>query len=149
MKLKKLEDYVELPVADSTGCYQGLYQISSANTNLTGDGQAAALRAGVDMMAFEFNQTLPAAVWPPMLAGNRMPFGLLIWWDARMYNSKGERFIAKWDPVDMEHTTRALLSRAIFHEIHEGRTGPHGGIYVSVTHQPKSYIEEKLKELGG
>lgn len=24
MKLKKLEDYVELPVADGTGCYQGL-----------------------------------------------------------------------------------------------------------------------------
>ncbi len=131
----------------ATGGYQGLYPISLANTNLTGDGQAMALRAGVDMMDFEFTQTLPAAVWPPILAGKYLPFTLIMEWGARMYNSEGERFITKWDPVKMEHTSRAMLSRSIFHEIRAGKTGPHGGIYVSVAHQPRSYIVEKLKEM--
>ena len=35
--------------------------------------------------------------------------------------------------------------RAIFHEIKEGRASPHGGVYTSVTHQPESFIKEKLR----
>lgn len=130
----------------ATGGYQGLYKITTANRNLTGDGQAMALRAGVDMMDFEFIQTLPAAVWPPQISGNQLPFLLLIDWDGHMYNSENERFLTKWDPVKMEHSTRAILSRAISHEIREGRSSPHGGVYTSVTHKSRSFIEEKLKE---
>ncbi|MFC2003195.1 FAD-binding protein [Chloroflexota bacterium] len=130
----------------ATGGYQGLYKVTSANPNLTGDGQGMALRAGVDMMDFEFIQTLPGALWPPQMHGSLLPFSLLIDWDAHMYNSENERFLAKWDPVKMERSTRAILSRAIFHEIKEGRASPHGGIYTSVTHKPKSFIEGKLRE---
>lgn len=130
----------------ATGGYQGLYGVSTANPNLTGDGQAVALRAGVDMMDFEFAQTLPTALWPPILAGDLLPFHLVMDWDARMYNSNNERFMSKWDPVKMEHSTRAVISRAIFHEIKDGKASPHGGVYTSVTHKPASFIEERLKE---
>lgn len=130
----------------ATGGYQGLYKVTTANHNLTGDGQGIALRAGVDMMDFEFNQTLPAALWPPQLSGNLVPFLLVLEWDGHMYNSKDERFLAKWDPEKIEHSTRAIISRAIFHEIKEGRASPHGGIYTGVTHKDKSFIEEKFKE---
>lgn len=130
----------------ATGGYQGLHKVTTANPNLTGDGQGVALRAEVDMMDFEFNQTLPAALWPPEIAGLTLPFTLIVNLDARMYNSNNERFLAKWDPERMEHSTRAILSRAIFHEIKDGRTSPHGGIYTAVTHHPKSFIKEKLKE---
>ncbi|MFH1003519.1 MAG: FAD-binding protein, partial [Chloroflexota bacterium] len=116
----------------------------------------------VDMMDFEFNQTLPCAIWPPALVGDIVPFHLL-WdeaWDGRMYNKNNERFIQKWDPVKMERTTRAFISRSIFHEIKEGRATPHGGVYTGVTHLPKEKQEEligkwsrtpafiKLKEFG-
>ncbi len=126
----------------STGGYQGLYRVTTANPNLTGDGQAIALRAGVDMMDFEFNQTLPVALWPPEIVGKGLPFGMIAQWDGRMYNSNNERFMSKWDPVKMERSTRAIISRAIFHEIKEGKVSPHGGIYVGITHQPVDFIEK-------
>lgn len=130
----------------ATGGYQGVYQVTTSNPNLSGDGQAMALRAGVDVMDFEFNQTLPSALWPLEIAGTLIPFRLLVEWDGRMYNRDNERFMSKWDPVKMERSTRAIISRAIFHEIKEGRASPHGGVYTSVTHQPESFIQEKLKE---
>lgn len=130
----------------ATGGYQGLYRVSTANLNLTGDGQAMALRAGADMMDFEFNQTLPSALWPPELAGTMLPFNLILEWDARMYNSKNERFMSKWDPVKMERSTRSLISRGIFHEIKEGRESPHGGVYVSVAHHSPEFIGERLRQ---
>ncbi len=132
----------------ATGGYQGLYRISTASPNLTGDGQAAALRAGADMMDFEFNQTLPAALWPPELAGSIVPFHLIMDWGGRMYNSDNERFLSKWDPEKMEHSTRAVLSRAIFHEIKAGKMSPHGGIYVKVDHHPPEFIREKFRQEG-
>ncbi|MFH0914016.1 MAG: FAD-binding protein [Chloroflexota bacterium] len=130
----------------ATGGYEGLYPVTTGNPQITGDGQAMALRAGVDLMDFEFNQTLPSCIWPPAMIGDILPFHLL-WdeaWDGRMYNSKGERFISKWDPVKMEHTTRAYISRSIFHEIKEGRASPHGGVYTSVAHLPKDFLEEYI-----
>ena len=98
------------------------------------------------MMDFEFNQTLPSALWPPYISGNLMPFRVIIDWDGNMYNSDGERFMAKWDPVKMERSTRAIISRAIFHEIKKGKTSPHGGIYTGATHKPKSFVAAKIKE---
>jgi succinate dehydrogenase/fumarate reductase flavoprotein subunit len=130
----------------ATGGYQGLYKVSTADVNLTGDGHGMALRAGVDMMDFEFNQTLPSALWPPELAGTLLPFCLIMDWDARMYNSKQERFMSKWDPVKMERSTRSLISRGIFHEIKEGRGSPHGGVYVSVAHHTESFLKMRFKE---
>ena len=130
----------------ATGGYQGLYKVTTANPHLTGDGQAIALRAGVDMMDFEFNQTLPVALWPPAIAGSLLPFGMILW-DGHMYNSNNERFMMKWDPVKMEHTTRAVISRAIFHEINAGKASTHGGIYVGITHQPENLIEEQLEKM--
>jgi succinate dehydrogenase/fumarate reductase flavoprotein subunit len=132
----------------ATGGYLGLYPISTGNTNLTGDGQAIALRAGADMMDFEFNQTLPSALWPPEIAGALLPFNLIMEWDAHMYNSKNERFMEKWDPVKMERSTRSLISRGIFHEIKEGRKSPHGGVFVSAAHNSADFIEEKFRQWG-
>ncbi|MDP6180539.1 MAG: FAD-binding protein, partial [Desulfatiglandales bacterium] len=59
-----------------------------------------------------------------------------------------ERFMAKWDPVRMERSTRSLISRSIFHEIKEGRASPRGGVYVSATHNPPGFMRERLKEWG-
>ena len=130
----------------ATGGYQGLYKVSTANANLTGDGHAMALRAGVDMMDFEFNQTLPSAIWPPEIAGSLLPFCMIMEWDARMYNGQQERFMSKWDPAKMERSTRSLISRGIFHEIKEGNASSHGGVFVSVSHQSKSFLDEKIGE---
>ncbi|MFH1003222.1 MAG: FAD-binding protein, partial [Chloroflexota bacterium] len=94
----------------ATGGYQGLYNFTTANPNLTGDGQAMALRAGADMTDFEFNQTLPCAIWPPQLAGDILPFDLILHYGGRMYNSDNERIISKWDPVNMERSSRAIIS---------------------------------------
>ena len=128
----------------ATGGYQGLYRVCTGSANLTGDGHAMALRAGVDMMDFEFNQTLPSAIWPPEIAGSQLPFSMIMDWDARMYNGAQERFMSKWDSGKMERSTRSLISRGIFHEIKEGRSSPHGGVYVSVAHQSRAYVEDRI-----
>jgi succinate dehydrogenase / fumarate reductase flavoprotein subunit len=130
----------------ATGGYQGVFKVTTATPKLTGDGQAMALRAGVDMMDFEFNQTLPCAIWPPALAGDQIPFILATEWDAHLLNNDGERFLSKWDPIKMEHSTRAVLSRGIYHEIKNGKASPHGGVYTSVAHIPADIIAEKLSE---
>lgn len=132
----------------ASGGYHGLYPVTTGNHNLTGDGQAMAFRAGVEMMNFEFLQTLPCLVWPPALAGDIMPFHLISdkSWSGRLYNSDNERFMEKWDSVNMERTTRAMLSRGISHEIAAGKGSPHGGVYLGVNHLPKEVIEENSKK---
>ena len=130
----------------ATGGYQGLYRDTTASAQLTGDGHALALRAGVDVMDFEFNQTLPIALHPPAIAGSTLPFRLLMDWDARLCNAQGERIMARWDPERMEASTRALLSRAIYHEIRQGRGTPHGGVYTSVSHHSPDVLAAKLKK---
>ncbi len=131
----------------ATGGYHGIYKSGTGNPNLSGDGQAIALRAGVDMMDFEFAQTLPVVIWPPAAEGDKIPFDMIMDWDARLYNSEGERFLAKWEPERMEKSTRAIISRAIFHEVAEGRGSPHGGVYLNVSHNDPEFIEKKLAEV--
>ena len=47
----------------------------------------------------------------------------------------------KWDPKNMEFTTRDFLSIAIMTEVIEGRGSPAGGVYLSFAHLPKNLIE--------
>lgn len=130
----------------ATGGYEGLYRNVTSSPQLTGDGQAMAIRAGADMVDFEFNQLIPTAVWPPTLAGERLPYSLLSSWEARLYNNEAERFMAKWDHWSMERATRAMISRAILHEIEAGRGSSHGGVYCSVSHLSEITFRQKIKD---
>lgn len=84
----------------------------------TGDGAAAAFRAGAQMRNAE---QVWATVGPARMAspGLHVIFGS----GAIMVNARGERFMEKYNPALLEEARRFELARAILHEWREGR-GP-------------------------
>jgi succinate dehydrogenase/fumarate reductase flavoprotein subunit len=129
----------------ATGGGHNVYAYTTGPEDLTGDGQAMALRCGAALMNMEMTQFIPTTIInPPMARGNLFPFllgpndGLHYW----LLNKKGERFMARWDQVRMERSTRDLLSIGIMTEILEGRGGPEGGVYYSLAHLPKNLVED-------
>ena len=128
----------------ATGGAMRVYPITTAPEELTGDGIVMAYEAGAELVDMEFPLFLPACLyWPESMSGVDFPYifssgGVGGWW----LNRFGERFMKKWDPVRMEMgTTRDVASIAQHAEILAGRGGPHGGIWVSLKHQPAEIID--------
>src|SRR5581483_1885018 len=99
-------------VVMATGGAHNVFEYNTGPEELTGDGQAMALRAGAELLNMEMMQFLPTTiVTPPLARGNLFPFllgpqnALRVW----LLNKYGERFMARWDPERMECSTRDLL----------------------------------------
>jgi succinate dehydrogenase/fumarate reductase flavoprotein subunit len=129
----------------ATGGGHNVYAYTTGPEDLTGDGQAMALRAGASLINMEMTQFIPTTIIdPPMARGNLFPFllgpqnGLRFW----LLNKYGERFMARWDAARMEHSTRDMLSIGIATEVLEGRGGPSGGVYYSLRHLPSNLVED-------
>jgi succinate dehydrogenase/fumarate reductase flavoprotein subunit len=73
-----------------------------------------------------------------------VPFKLLLYFNGRMYNNQGERFMSAGLDQDGAQHAR-YISRGIYHEIREGR-GSARGTYTSAAHESRSFIEAHLKE---
>ncbi len=126
----------------ATGGGQTVYPVYTASEELSGDGQAMALRAGAELVDMEMIQFHPYDfVYPPAWVGMGFPFTFSRDLEVWLLNRRGERFMQKWDPQRMEHSTRDVLSIAIMNEIVEGRGSPHGGAYMSVAHLPPALID--------
>ena len=65
----------------------------------------------------------------------------------RLYNAVGERYMERYDPVRLELSTRDRVALANYTEIVQGRGGPHGGVFLDITHRGKDYICEKLPRM--
>lgn len=132
----------------ATGGAMMIYPLQTAPEELTGDGHSLALRAGAELIDMEMVQFLPCVLMdPPIWRGIQFPWvlgpqsGVRAW----LLNRFGERFMARWDPVNMEFTTRDLISIACMKEIVEGRGGPNDGVYVSWAHLPSNIIDFAAK----
>jgi succinate dehydrogenase / fumarate reductase flavoprotein subunit len=131
----------------STGGSGRIYSVTSNSWEGTADGQALALEAGAELIDMEFIQFHPTGmVWP------RSVRGLLVTEAVRseggiLTNSKGERFMERYDPERMELSTRDIVARAIHAEVAEGRGSPHGGAFLSISHKPAGFIMKKLPSM--
>src|SRR5262247_3558923 len=109
--------YAGATILATGGCGE-VYAQTTNVTGITGDGMAMALRAGIELVDMEFVQYYPVVLrWPVtrLLASPTLfPLG------ARLYNTRGERFMANL-PQGTENVTRDIRSRAIFQEIAAGR----------------------------
>lgn len=129
-----------------SGGAMGLYPYITAPDGLTGDGMAAALRAGAEVVDMEFPMFLPYSILNPRIVrGVTFTHDLAMTLDTRALNREGSRFMNNWDPVRMEHTTRDINAAAAGYEIFEGRGSSGGGIYLSLTHIPRNIIEYSAK----
>lgn len=119
-----------------------LYPHTTAPEELTGDGLAMAYRAGAELAEMEFPMFLPyCLITPSAVDGVDFSYNLSAYVEAYALNRIGQRYMAKWDPVRMERTTRDVNSIAAGVEILEGRGSPHGGTYLSFKHLPNNLID--------
>jgi succinate dehydrogenase/fumarate reductase flavoprotein subunit len=128
----------------ATGGAMMIYPLQTAPEELTGDGHAMALRAGAELVDMEMVQFLPCTLIKPRIwRGIQFPWilgpqsGIRAW----LLNRYGERFMEKWDPVNMELATRDVISIACMKEVVEGRGGPNGGVFLSWAHLPNDIID--------
>ncbi len=130
-----------------TGGIGKSYRVTSNSWEYTGDGQSLAFEAGAELKDMEFVQFHPTGmVWPPGVAG------ILVTEAVRgeggiLRNSKGERFMEKYDPKRMELSTRDVVARSIYTEVKEGRGTPHGGAFLDISHKPGDYVKKKLPSM--
>jgi succinate dehydrogenase/fumarate reductase flavoprotein subunit len=121
----------------ATGGWQMAYH-SGGSDELTGDGQAMAVRAGAELVDMEFGTFMDRyLVWPPM--GSRDNF---IWdWRASrgLVNSEGD------EVVPGEEGGLIGSSRRVSEEVSEGRAGVHGGVYLQ---NPEECIGDGYVKMG-
>src|SRR5918996_2834418 len=129
----------------AAGGYTRVYPVSSSRIfENYGEGVALAYEAGADLVDMEMVQFHPTGmVWPEKALGTlateaiRGEGGILL-------NSKGERFMKKYDPQRMELGPRDVVARANYNEIINGKGTEHGGVWLDITHLPKEKILDRL-----
>lgn len=91
-------------------------------TNLSGDGTAMSFRAGAELMSMEFctNPSCYSSDGKHLLGSLNVLFQSL---GLKILNSKGERFMEKYDPVLKERTDWSIMAQALAKETFEGK-GP-------------------------
>jgi succinate dehydrogenase/fumarate reductase flavoprotein subunit len=132
----------------ASGGAMGVYKHSTAPVELTGDGFAIAARAGASLVDMEFPMFFPGLfAFPPALKKIEVPYHLsaagLVY--GHMYNKFGERFMTRWDREHLEHSTRDIVSVAMYDEILKGNHSRHGGVYVSLKHLPDDLVEDIIE----
>src|SRR5436305_11344586 len=108
---------------------------------------ALALRAGCQLMDMELVQFHPTGMVAPEEAAGTLVTEAVRGEGGRLYNADGERFMARYDPERMELSTRDRVALANYTEIKEGRGGPHGGVFLDISHRGKTFILEKLPRM--
>ncbi|MFB6291313.1 MAG: FAD-binding protein [Candidatus Bipolaricaulia bacterium] len=125
----------------ATGGPSQAYELTSSGAASTGDGLAIALRNGIPLEDMEFIQFHPTGLKDK---------GILITEAARgeggyLKNDRGERFMERYEPEDMELASRDRVVKGMQREINEGR-GINGENYLhlDLTHLSRKKIEQKL-----
>ena len=130
----------------ATGGAGWMYPVTSNAMQKTGDGYALAYREGADLLDMEQVQFHPTGMLYPESRRGVLITEAVRGEGGRLFNSRGERFMKKYDPRG-ELATRDVVARAIYREIIEGRGTERGGVYLDVTHLPNEQIEEKLETM--
>jgi len=119
----------------ATGGGPTMYRYHTPSGDKSCDGLALALRAGAalrDLEMVQFHPTGLLAGPETRMTGTVLEEGLR-GAGGHLLNGRGERFLLALDPR-AERATRDLVSRAMYAEMRAGRTGPNGGLYLSVAH---------------
>jgi succinate dehydrogenase / fumarate reductase flavoprotein subunit len=132
----------------ATGGHTRLWRRSSSRRDENyGDGMRLALEAGCRLMDMELVQFHPTGMVFPEEAAGTLVTEAVRGEGGRLFNALGERFMERYDPDRLELSSRDRVAFANYTEIAEGRAGPHGGVYLDVSHRGREYIAEKLPRM--
>jgi succinate dehydrogenase / fumarate reductase, flavoprotein subunit len=120
---------------------------SSRRDENFGEAIALGLRAGCRVIDMELVQFHPTGMVAPEEAAGTLVTEAVRGEGGRLYNARGERYMARYDPARMELSTRDRVALANYTEIAEGRGGPNGGVFLDITHAGKDLIVEKLPRM--
>ncbi len=120
---------------------------SSRRDENYGEGMWLAVEAGCRLMDMELVQFHPTGMlWPEEAAGTLVTEAVR-GEGGHLVNAEGERFMRRYDAERMELSTRDRIALANYTEVKEGRGGPHGGVFLDVTHLGKEKILTKLPRM--
>jgi fumarate reductase flavoprotein subunit len=130
----------------ATGGGPTMYRYHTPSGDKSCDGMAMALRAGLALRDMEMVQFHPTG----LLAGDHTRMtGTVLEEGLRgaggyLLNGDGERFMENYDPRG-ERATRDIVSRGIYGEMRAGRTTPHGGVYIRMSHLGPEDVRRRFK----
>src|SRR6266849_2655618 len=130
----------------ATGGGPTMYKYHTPSGDKSCDGLAMAWRAGLrlrDMEMVQFHPTGLLAGAHTRMTGTVLEEGMR-GAGGYLLNGARERFMPPYDPM-AERATRDIVSRAMFAEIKQGKTTPHGGLYVSMAHLGRDRVRKEFK----
>jgi fumarate reductase (CoM/CoB) subunit A len=134
-------------VVMATGGAGRVYTVTSNAQLDVGDGYAMAYEAGCELIDMEMVQFHPTGMVKPESARGRLVTEAVRGEGGILLNSEGERFMHRYYPGVMELAGRDQVARSIMTEVREGRGSPDGGVYLSISHLPRSIIEFRLESM--
>jgi fumarate reductase (CoM/CoB) subunit A len=134
-------------VVMATGGAGRIFSVTSNAQLDVGDGYGMAYEAGCEMIDMEMIQFHPTGMVKPESAKGRLVTEAVRGEGGILLNNKGERFMNRYYPEVMELAGRDQVARSIMTEVLEGRGSPDGGVYLSISHLPRSIIEFRLESM--
>jgi succinate dehydrogenase/fumarate reductase flavoprotein subunit len=127
-----------------TGGGSGLFYVNDNPAQVTGDGYVLGFRAGVPLLGLEMIDFQAMCCAPEELFGfPPHPTGFINA-GAVFRNRDGEQFLTRYFPETAEKSTRSEVILAMAKEIHAGRAGKTGGIFMDATEVPLDTILKQI-----
>ncbi len=127
-----------------TGGGSGLFYVNDNPPQVTGDGYVLGFRAGAPLVGIEMIDFQAMCCSPKELFGFAPHPTGFINAGAVFRNRKGEEFLKRYFPDTAEQSTRAEIILAMAKEMHAGRAGSTGGIFMDATKVPMDVIQKQI-----
>jgi len=127
-----------------TGGGSGLFYVNDNPPQVTGDGYVLGVRAGVPLIGIEMIDFQAMCCSPKELFGFAPHPTGFINAGAVFRNREGEEFLKRYFPDTAEQSTRSEVILAMAKEIHAGRAGSTGGIFMDATKVPMDIIQKQI-----
>ena len=127
-----------------TGGGSGLFYVNDNPPQVTGDGYVLGFRAGVPLLGIEMIDFQAMCCSPKELFGFAPHPTGFINAGAVFRNRQGEEFLKRYFPDTAEQSTRSEVILAMAKEIHAGRAGATGGIFMDATKVSMDVIQKQI-----
>jgi len=136
----KVHGFVAKAVLIATGGFGRIFNKSTNALINTGDGQALALMAGVQLKDMEFVQFHPTTLYGTNILiseAARGEGGIIV-------NKDGERFMERYAPNSLDLAPRDVVARAMIQEISEGNAYDGDYFHLDLRHIGANLLMERL-----